>query len=115
MKRIAARSFDLVSSLEKLPIPSNWGSRQATAELDFLVTVRNAAGNILDTHIAKGMPTRTVGRDRLTHERKDLNPMPGSITMGTAPDLNRQSKPLSKAGPGGPLVAHGFRALPSFP
>ena len=51
------------------------------------------------TSRARGMPTSARGCDRATQERKLRRPIPGSITTGTAPSLNRANTEARRGRP----------------
>ena len=64
------------------------------------LTVRKAAGKIRLIQKALDMPTMASGLVRLIHDRKDLIPIPGSITTGMAPTRKRANAQLIRFGPG---------------
>ena len=90
---MAAKSLAALATMigEPAAAPAGAGWR-AVAELltqTRISTLAKAERKTWPNSWASGMPSRTRGRDRATQARKFFRPMPGSITTGTAPSLNR--------------------------
>jgi hypothetical protein len=67
-------------------------------------TVLKARGKSLRRACAAEMPMKATGSVSVTHCRKALRPLPGSISTGTAPTLARAKVTAIISTPSGPII-----------